>query len=230
MRIYNNHPSYDDFITNEVRTLEFITNYGLFKYYGDLNNLIYYAYQDYSGRLKRGSLSNFNFHSKFSIEVEGSVHEVLIGAIVATDFSECSYSLAILDTKEPNQLIRKFHFDYAIPSHNPKQKVPSYHLQYGGKMSPKMKEEGLDDSKLDHWLSLPRLNFHPINLALLLDVMLCEFRTLETNKISEDPNWRSLIFANEKMLTCNYYKNAADHISSAAYKKEKLLRDFCYGD
>ena len=92
-----------------------------------------------------------------------------------------------------------------------------------------MTEDGMVADKLDTWLSLPRLNFAPVNLAILLDIAFCEFKSDETNNIVEDSNWRALILKNEKLLTFNYFTSIKTHIDSANYNKDKLIRDFCYG-
>lgn len=137
--------------------------------------------------------------------------------------------MAITDRENEEELIRKFHFDFAHPKNPTRQPVPIFHLQYGGKMTPYMKKAGLNDSKLDHWLSVPRLSFSPINLALLLDMTFCELRTVQTRKIVETQEWRTLIFSNEKFLLINYYTSIADHCAGASYTNKNLIRDFCYG-
>ncbi len=47
-------------------------------------------------------------------------------------FNECTYSLSIANKENPEELIRKFHFDHAHPSIKASQPVPIFHLQYGG--------------------------------------------------------------------------------------------------
>jgi len=228
MKIEQNYPSFIAFRENEINTLNFLNTRPILKQYETLTNTIQTSYLENFSKAKKYPNSDFVFHCDFEMDVEGHKHIVIVGANVLYGFSICSYFLAVVD-KENTELIRKFHFDFALPSISTTNKVPTFHLQYGGKMSPQLVELGFNSDKLDHWLSLPRLNFSPINLALLLDMLFCEFRTEETNKIVEDPDWRSLIYINEKFISCNYFENIYRHITSSAYKKETLLRDFCYG-
>lgn len=230
MNIIHKYPTSSNFIKNEVKTLEFIISRGLLNKYVDLNSTIQNLYYQYNAKLKKESKFDFLLHANFKMEIEGHNHEVVIGANVLNDFSICSYFLAIAGKNDDEKkLIRKFHFDYALPTIATLQKVPIFHLQYGGKASPEMGNLGLCGDKLDGWLSLPRLNFAPINLALLLDTLLCEFRTVSTNEIVESSEWRSLIYHNESFLLSSYFENIAAHIKSSKFNKNSLVRDFYYG-
>ena len=231
MNIADNYPNFEDFCKNEFKTLEYLRSRTILKDYSELETSISNYYNEYFGLLKNNENFDFNFHCDFTMEVEGHFHKIIVGANVKMNYSECSYFLAVVGKDGDNdKLIRKFHFDYAIPSTSTNQKVPIYHLQYGGELSPAIGELGISGSKLDSWLSLPRLNFYPVNLALLLDTLFCEFRTEETNKVVENSEWRSLIFKNEELLTKNYFCNIYTHLNSQNHKRDNLLRDFCYGD
>jgi hypothetical protein len=194
-----------------------------------LSQFVSFAY--YSLRAKPIQRTfDFLFHADFEMIVENSVHKVFVGANVTGQYSLCSYFFAIAGKNEDeNRLIRKFHFDFALPSQNVRQPVPVYHLQYGGKISPEIEKMGLTSDKLDHWLSLPRLNFPPVNIAIMLDVLFCELRVQETHELVESDEWRTLIFDNERFLSRYYFENINGHINSQAYRKELLIRDFCYG-
>ena len=234
MKINHNHPSFDDFKKNEVKTLQYINARGLIlKDFPELLSKIQQSYNENKGKVSKNNF-NFIFHADFNMSIEGSQHRVILGANLEGNYSLCSYFLAVVG-KGPDsaELIRKFHFDYALPpvsaSTKIKQPSPIYHLQYGGKPSPEITALGINDNKIDHWLSLPRLIYSPVNFAILLDILFCEFRTEETHKIVENPDWRALIFNNENFLTKSYYAGIRDHMVSGGYKKENLVRDFCYG-
>lgn len=230
MKISDLHPTFEEFVKNEVDSLEYICNRGLLSYFDDLQSTICNYTSYYKSKIKKGKFDKFEFHASFYMEVEKQIRNVLIGSVVDTDFKECSYFLVIVNEEDNNKIIRKFHFDYATPANTTKQRVPTFHLQYGGKMSPKMAQAGLNDSKLDNWLSVPRLNFSPINLALLFDILLCEFKTVETNEVIQTSEWRTLIYNNENFLSANYFKTIAAHLQSQQHTPSRLLRDFCYGD
>lgn len=228
---FANQPTADNFKKNEIKTLQFLTTRtGLLKNFPELSDAIKQSYYYFKSKVSKPF--DFTFYACFNMNVENSRHKVFIGANVVGPYSMCSYFLAIAgkDDQEKN-LIRKFHFDYALPTANAtNQPVPVYHLQYGGKLSPELRNLELDDSKLDNWLSLPRLNFAPINMALLLDLLFCELRVPETNEVVEDSDWRDLLFANEKFLSRHYYESITAHINSQSHSKNRLIRDFCYAN
>lgn len=230
MTINSKQPTITDFKKNEVRTLEYINARStILKEFPDLITKIERSYYDNKLLLTKPT-GDFIFHADFDMDVEGSQHKIIIGANVTGNYAMCSYFLAIVGKDNfSNEIIRKFHFDYAIPPKSPvKQPSPVYHLQYGGKPSPEMAILGVSDTYMEHWLSLPRLHFAPMNIALLLDTLFCEFRTNQTKKVIEDDDWRALVYANEKFLSNHYFENINNHIISRNYKKDSLVRDYCY--
>lgn len=228
----DNHPKVLDFKQNEFKTLEFLKNRRLLKGFSDLDESIdraFFAYKD-PERLKR---LGFQFHADFWIEVQKKWHRILVEALISEakgTFNECTYSLSIAKKEQPNELIRKFHFDHAHPSIRTNQPVPIFHLQYGGTLSPTLQGKGILDAHLEKWLSLPRLTFPPVNLALLLDTIFFEFRTEETNKIIESSEWRGMIYKNEQFILTQYYRAIGNFCGSAHHKTTRLIRDFCYGE
>ncbi|WP_421945033.1 hypothetical protein [Pedobacter sp.] len=231
MKIDENYPIFASFVKNELDTLEYIKTRALLTKYENLSSSLDLAFYDLKQRLKSSNSPDFIFHCDFNMKVEKHNHRIIIGANVVYDYAMCSYFLAVVGKgDDEGKLIRKFHFDFALPTIATRQRVPVFHLQYGGELSPKVEESGLSGERLDSWLSVPRLNYTPINLALLLDILFCEFKTQETYDMIQGDLWRAMIFNNEKFLTVNYFKNIYEHIGSTRYKKENLLRDLCYGD
>jgi hypothetical protein len=193
-----------EFKKNELKTLASLNNHTFLKSFPELARAVELTYYQY----KNADLSrrNFSFTWIFELPVQEKPHKVLLGGHVEGDFEETSYYLAICDSENNNELIRKFHFDYANPKIKTEQPVPTFHLQYGGRLYEQLKSQSIVDNYMFTWLSVPRLNFSPINLALILDLLFCEFRTKEVNTIVEDPHWRALVKQNELMLTAHYYK------------------------
>jgi len=230
MSTASNFPSFADFCRNEFETLKFLYSSPLLKGYNSLIQAVSQYYNIYFAAAKANNFTEFKFHSDFDMIIEDDIHKVIIGANVTNEFDICSYFLALAGKgKNENKIIRKFHFDYAIPTNLTEQQVPTFHCQYGGKLTPEMgKSNFTGEKKLDSWLSIPRLNFFPVNLALLMDIMFCEFRTPETNAIVEDPKWRKLVFDNERLLTNVYITNLNTHVHSGSYNQNLLVRDFCY--
>jgi hypothetical protein len=228
MSINRNHPTSLAFKKNEVNTLELIVTRKLLKEFTDLDEKVKYAYYNYKDRTTLAA-KDFVLHADFEMPIETKRHKVIIGANVIGDFTIASYFLAVCGKNKSLKLIRKFHFDYAHPRIATKQPVPVFHLQYGGKMTDEMGALGITDKKIDPWLSVPRLNYQPINLALLLDMIFCEFRTVQTKKITEDPDWKSMIKKNEELMICPYHNAISDFSKSAKYGTGELIRDYCYG-
>lgn len=225
---FSSHPNSSDFKKNEVKTLQYLQAHArLLKDYSGLRDAINTSYLIYKS--KKDFDFDFKFHVEFDIVVEGAFHKVIVGANVMGDFEMCTYFLAVVGKEgDHDKVIRKFHFDFAKPTIKTEQPVPTYHLQYGGKLSEGF--EGYSDSYLSKWLSVPRLNYSPVNLALLLDILFCEFNTVETDKIVQDRDWRKLIYDNEQFISTNYYKSIMEHIDSQKYSITNLIRDYCYNE
>jgi hypothetical protein len=218
-----------DFKKNEIKTLEYINAWGFFNNdFGDLAKAIKIAYYSYKGVDVKKNF-NFKFVSDFETEIEGKPHKVVLNALVSGNYEETSYSLGICEQDGSCEFIRRFHFDYDHDNINRRQKAPISHLQYGGKGGIGFDGKEFNTNRIEDWLSVPRLYYPPINIALLLDVTLCEFHNEHTEKIVENPNWRALILVNEVFILRHYYQILSDHILSPRHKKENLVRDICYG-
>ena len=234
MKINFDYPKPLDLKRNERKTLDYLRNQpNVQQDFGELASRARNTYYQISDD-KSLKLSPIDFNAEMAIEIERRKKKVFVGAIIKThkkknryEYQLVSYLLAICNGSE---LIRKFHFDYAFEKVGQNQSVPIFHLQYGGKLSPYMKQKGIDDGKIEPWLSSPRLNFPPITLALLLDVVFSEFRTVETNRIVEDPQWRSLVKRNEELVMIPYFSNILRFTNSGLHRQNRLVRDFCHGN
>jgi hypothetical protein len=232
MKINKEHPEYVKFIKNEFKTLAFIKDQ---PYLVDsFPDLIYEAYNTYNINEKRINNhrtvvnSILNFEAKITLPIDGIKRQIFIGANVNCNFSHVSYMLAFCESDEDNsKLIRKFHFDYEInTSKSPK---PVYHLQYGGELTPLMIDLQVKEENLITWLSIPRINHTPINLALLLDFIFVEFESPITSDIIGRSEWRDLIKDNEEFILKDYYKTIYNFFNSREYSSKNLFRDFSYG-
>lgn len=229
MKIDQKHIPFRDFITNEVQTLNRLRGYSAFRNLGsDMNDVCEKVYNQHITFHNKKMFPEFSFGCKFILTVEKTERLVLLEAHIKPEFEIASYCLSICkNNSDPYELIRKFHFDYApgILNQSPK---PIYHLQYGGKPTPKIKEMKLENDEIQPWLSSPRINSTPINLALVIDFLLCEFSSLETKKITEVTEWRNMIKSNEDQLLKNYYLNISEFFRRN-HKSNNLFREFYYG-
>lgn len=220
---------YEEFISNEITTLGFLRGFTSItsdfpKLYSQAD-LLYNQYKD-----KQKNEIDFIFDCEMEMEIEGREKNetlVFIEACVRKDYSEATYALTICENQvEPKKMIRKFHFDYDPQLESSTYKKPKYHLQYGGTETPKICEHGIS---MDYtWLSVPRLIFAPINLALLLDFVFIEFPSEETNKITEKREWRKLIKSNEDKILKDYYANL-NTFMTGNHSSDNLLREYFYG-
>jgi len=216
-----------DFKNNELRTLEFICARGFFDSdFGELAAALNQAHDKYVGSKKN---FDFEFVSDFEMEIEDKQHRVVLHAQVQGNYSFTTYSIGVCGKGNSTELIRRFHFDYIHSNTSKKQKVPVSHLQYGGQSGNGFDGKQFLTNNLEDWLSEPRINHPPINLALLLDMVFCEFFNENTKQIVENPEWRTLIKKNEEFIFGHYYKTISDHIHSVKHNKENLVRDICYG-
>jgi hypothetical protein len=225
---FANLPNSQAFKKNELSTLQFINaRYRLLKHYPKLYQAIQSAYLTYKS--KQNFEFDFNFSVNFEMEVEDDIHNIFIGGFIQGDFEMCTYYLALAGKgDDKDKIIRKYHFDFAKPTIKTEQRVPTFHLQYGGSLSEGFGE--YDGQYLSKWLSVPRLNFAPVNLALLLDILFCEFDCKETNDLVQDREWRKLIYDNEVFISTKYYESIQSHIQSEDYAISNLIRDYCYNE
>ena len=223
---------------NELKTLRFLyTQPFVTKLFPELAGAAQTYYFNINTPKKLRS-SSFNFEAELNILIERKLRRVIIGANVIDiektrnqyEYNLVSYSLSICArSKSPLRLLRKFHFDYTIPDQKTNQPVPIFHLQYGGKLSNYLLTLGLSDKRIHPWLSIPRLNHHPITLALLLDIVFCEFRSEQTHRLVERDEWRKLIKENEELIVKPYYEKLNRFVQSNDYNQNCLIRDYCYG-
>jgi hypothetical protein len=215
-----------EFKRNEVKTLEYIQSRGIFDSdFTELSQAIASTYSRYRG-IGRNTF-DFSFVSDFEIDIEGQARRIVIHAAVTGNYDFTSYSLGICGTGS-DELIRRFHFDYDHSRVRTGQKAFISHLQYGGKSGIGFTGRAFATNNIEHWLSEPRFNFPPINLALLLDIVFCEFQDEKRKKIIEDPDWRQLIKNNEVFILKQYFNSISNHIDTVKHSKEKLVRDICY--
>jgi len=216
-----------DFRKNEIATLRYICARGFFDQ--DFEELAD-ALTSYNDRYKgqKGNL-DFKFVADFEMHIEKYTHRIILHAEVTGNYSFTTYSIGICD-RTTDQLIRRFHFDYDHKTARGKQKAPTSHLQYGGQSGPGHSGKIYLTNNLFDKLSEPRISHPPINLAILLDMVFCEFYDQRTKKIIEDPQWRSLIRDNEEFIFRNYFSEIAGHIGSERHVKENLVRDICYSN
>lgn len=229
MSIHSKHDDYQNFLKNEINTLSFLSgNSSLY----NLDSNIATQANDYSKRyisyIKNRRPFEFVFSCEFTLFVEKKERKIFLESQIKPDFEIATYCLSICENNEaPFNLIRKFHFDYA-PQIDNKNYKPIYHIQYGGAPTPKIDEMELENINLCHWLSSPRINSIPINLALLIDLILCEFTSDKTKKITEMSEWRDLIKSNENVLLKGYFESV-NSFFNRDHKSNSLFRDFYYG-
>ena len=231
MKIDNCFPDPVQVIQCESRTLKFFkSNHFLNQEMPRLSEKAYKCYRsDNKHVLRRG----FEFESEFDIKIGSNKGIALIGAFIKAkdkcQFENISYYAAICENGELHKrLLRKYHFDYAPPGKTRRQPHPIFHIQYAGKLSPKLQEMRIDDSHLDVWLSEPRLCYFPTSLALLINMVLKEFPNDKNIRLVESTEWRSLIRSNEDLILAPFFKGCNRFFSGR--EKKLFINDFYYGN
>jgi len=233
MKINKDHPEYVKFIKNELNTLRFLKDQAfIINDFNELNCAADQCYSQFNGRIKNNKnveKFNFEFEANFNMPIEEKSRQVFIGANINSNYSQVSYMLAFCESDELySNLIRKYHFDYEI--NNGKTKKPTYHFQFGGKLTPLMNSSNVKDEYIQSWLSIPRINYTPINLALLLDLIFVEFKSQSTVGVTERSEWRDFVKMNEDFMLKDYYKTVNSFFSGGEHTSKKLFRDFSYGE
>ena len=228
MSVNSKHPDYLLFLKNERKTLTFVKNSAYIAgVFPDLATAASSQLDNFP-RDKFLQKMDYDFSAAFAIEVEGAERTILVETILRPGFSQLSYAVSMCNqTQAPYSVMRKFHFDYASPHVKTNAPKPIYHIQYGGEATPGLQkiEAGVDS--LLPWLSVPRINHCPLNLALTLDMIFCEFRCEATNGLTETHEWRNFIKENEDFMLVEYYKNFSAFLNH--HSSKYLIRDFCYG-
>ncbi len=234
MSINQTHLPFAKFIGNEVATLGVLQGLPhLAENFGNLFTEAFRYYNIYEGKRsqKRLDQTTFEFRCNFDLSIENGIRKFFLECTVSPDFSLTTYMLAICldDDDETPEIIRKFHFDYAVPQADQTAK-PVYHLQYGGKITPNMSEMGINLEKLQPWLSNPRITYTPMSLAILLDSIFFELRDQNkaANELIERDEWRDLIKHNEEAILKPFFQRI-NGFFSAHHKSDFLLREFYYG-
>jgi len=218
-----------DFIHNEFLTLGHIKEQSsVRKSFPELCQKADMLYGIFKGASKKSPLIRFQFDCELKLEIEKRKQILFIEADVRQNYSIATYVLCMCEDTEQKKLIRKFHFDYDPQGNSSAWNKPKYHLQYGGKATPSLKKNGIPTEDLHDWLSVPRLSFTPINLALFLDLVFNEFPSEATQKVIEKSEWRNMIKTNEDALLVPYFQNIGQFIN-AAHKSNYLFREFVYG-
>lgn len=222
---------YEDFFRNEYKTLGFLQkNPTIANAFYSLANNASIQFNSYKGILnkKTPSETRFEFCCELDIIVENDLRRIFVESVVLPDYSLSSYMYAICSGTSPDtySLLRKYHFDFAPPIEGQYPK-PVFHLQYGGE---KLRCSSVDVEPLHPWLSGPRINYSPINLALLLDQVFTEFRedNIAAARLIELSEWRNLIKNNEDLILRPYYEGI-QHFIRGEHSSRKLLRDYYYG-
>ncbi|MCP4148111.1 MAG: hypothetical protein GY757_10220 [bacterium] len=239
MKIGKHYLAPNELIKCELKTLQFFKSN--FFYTQELETMALYSnalYSTVKQNISRG-LFNFNFESKFAINIDGNKGYAYVSALIETndknEFQNISYCFSIIGKEKQkgsnNKILRKFHFDYTPPLIKRNQPQPTYHLQYGGEATTDLKKDFGENclEHMDTWLSEPRLFYSPVSLALLVNMIIKEFPAEKTTKLIRGSEWRSLIIANENLILAPFYKACSLFLADKD-RKEVFSNDFYYVD
>ena len=165
--------------------------------------------------LRNFKIPLLKFESFIDINTQEQKRRIYFGGKISLknkqEFENITYYLAICEETKTSKILRKFHFDYDEGNH-PKSRSdkPIFHLQYGGKISTRMKNDGFDENHCNHMdtnIEFPRIIFIPMCLIFLIYIIFKEFDQ-ETAELlfSQDSSWHKQLKASEKLLLQPFYK------------------------
>jgi len=250
MLVTDIYPSPDDLFALELRVLDFLRDEPFIaKNYpylvNDLNKFI---------GINKSSHSGFHFfshvdvcHRQLPIKRNGSrVYSnlsLIIGVDIRQDehgnYSNISYCLGVVRTLQRNRraIWRKFHFDLTVPGAQRRQAHPISHLQYGGELNHSWRELGFRDSQTKDFqsqLSEPRVQFCPMSLALIFDLIFREFPDQETVEFRSSREWIQIVRNHEDAVLLPYYRKCVDTIgenrAAVAGSRFQTMSDIFYID
>ncbi|MFH1697480.1 MAG: hypothetical protein ABH882_00300 [Candidatus Omnitrophota bacterium] len=240
--IDNAFPSPVELKKIELKTLDFISNQPFFlEKFPKLANDARDAYIHIKYNTNARNIL-IDFESEIDGITEDQKRKIHIGGVVnlkqrnLSEYEKYSYYFAICDNLDsPSRLVRKFHFDYVLPdtAGTRRQPHPIFHLQYCGELTPGLVRKGYGENHIQHMspdLSVPRIPFTPISLALLIDYILREFCDKNiAEKGRQIFEWRSIVKDNEKSLLGPYYNQCGVFLGRHD-RDSCLLSNFYYGE
>lgn len=220
-----------DHIKLDLATLQFIKNHPVL--FQKQHYLLYQRASQYfsSDSIKpkqRDYIINWFFEINIILDHNSSREAVAyLGVDIHSDgnkFEQLSYSLTICEGKK---VLRKYHFDYSSNAVEVRQLQPVFHLQYSGKLSEHHNKLKIDNSHNNEWLSEPRINFTPMTLAILLNLVFKEFPCESNRSIIETPEWISELRKSEIQLLQPFHNQCSKF--NSFNRSKSLVSDFLYG-
>jgi hypothetical protein len=110
--------------------------------------------------------------------------------------------------RNKKRIVRRFHFDFQRDNHN----IPTSHVQYGGKF-PESEQYKECHYCLEHFLENPRFHYPPMDLVLLFDLIIREFKT-PLKKWTQENDWRGLVFKSQELWWKDYWNKSAGYLNN----------------
>lgn len=228
-----NYPLPEDVRDNEMAALKFLSeNREIRTYYKELAEDAQTGYSRLRTIKKiMPRMRLLDFESYMKIKVNEKLRRVFIGGLIEladkSTYKSISYSMAISQEIRPSKVIRRFHFDYDAGNDvQSRSAKPFYHLQYGGNISPRMRQEGFADTHNEHSdpdFSEPRISYFPMSIIFLVYLALKEFDKEHLDILSK-PEWHVQLCNSEKLMLRPFYSECC-----RAYGSQKsVLMDYYY--
>ena len=227
--IYPKDPQ--NFKKNELNTLQTLRTQPFFQQ--NFQQLYLDAEQEYF-RNDSPRFQNFEFESHIDITIDQVLRRVYFGGKMIRDgrkqkYEEISYYLAICQSGcLPCQILRKFHFDCAVPGILRNKVVPLFHLQYAGELTPYLTKDGFNLNNMESGFSEPRIIHFPITLALLLNMIFVEAEDEKIKTYLLDEIWLNLVRKNEEFILFKYYEKCGNLIKLSKRNNSSFILDHCY--
>jgi hypothetical protein len=159
--------------------------------------------------------------------IEKKNRSVCVGSKVECEnnkIKNISFHYAIMESEYSKKVLRKVHFDVAVPGQIGKKNQPLYHFQVGGEDTPLLEKKGVNLAPLEPWFSYPRWPHYPLSTALFLDIVFREIGDDNLKTFIGEGGWRRLIKENEKTIWLPFFNLATDILQS----NSSLLMDKFY--
>ncbi len=231
------YPEPEKFLECERETLKFLKDTSTVAiHFTELNNEAHKLY--YAIKKDQKKIRPFCFESQITVnlstkEIKNQKGIANISTYIEKEkekFKKISYNLDIIDKSQtPSKILRKFHFDYDPPDTQHRFPHPVIHLQYGGKLSEKLKPLGLTSDHLDIGMEKPRLCYFPMSLALLINLVLIDFPDENSIKLCGTSEWRNLIRKNEDIVLKPFFANCHRFFCNRPNNR-LFVNDFYYGN
>lgn len=201
-----NYPPLAEYLAQEKETIKYLMMRPALNKYGKFRSDLCGIYDKLRSASTRCITWEFLFETK--LEKQEKRHCIKLSGQVKFDERRLTFSSHCIEifgevgTKDEGSVIRQMHFDVAFPWEMNKKDHPLYHVQCDGKYDIDCHK----DKNACH-ISLPRIPFYPLSLALFLNMAIKELGPEDLKVLIAVGKWKEIVRSNEDKMIYPFWEN-----------------------